>query len=66
MGYKSSGVTMKKWYSLIDKIYDKDNLRIAFKSVKKNHGARNRWGRRLKPLLRARRECRVSSSSTQN
>ena len=39
MGYRSSGVRMKKWYSLIDKIYDKDNLDIAFKSVKKNHGA---------------------------
>lgn len=28
-----------KWYSLIDKIYHKDNLMIAFKAVKRNHGA---------------------------
>ncbi|TCQ08109.1 hypothetical protein [Serpentinicella alkaliphila] len=30
---------MKKWYSLIDKIYRKENLKLAFKSVKKNNGA---------------------------
>jgi len=30
---------MKKWYSLIDKIYRKENLELAFKSVKKNNGA---------------------------
>lgn len=28
-----------KWYSLIDKIYHKDNLNLAFKAVKRNHGA---------------------------
>lgn len=30
---------MKKLYSLIDKIYRKENLREAFKRVKRNHGA---------------------------
>ena len=30
---------MKKWYSLIDKIYRKENLEIAFKRVKRNKGA---------------------------
>lgn len=30
---------MKKWYSLIDKIYRKENLRLAFKRVKRNNGA---------------------------
>lgn len=30
---------MRKWYSLIDKIYQYENLRQAFKRVKKNHGA---------------------------
>lgn len=30
---------MKKLYSLIDKIYREENLRQAFKHVKKNHGA---------------------------
>ena len=30
---------MKKWYSLIDKIYRKENLELAFKRVKKNNGA---------------------------
>lgn len=30
---------MEKWYSLIDKIYRIDNLREAFRRVKKNHGA---------------------------
>ncbi len=30
---------MKKLYSLIDKIYREENLRQAFKRVKKNHGA---------------------------
>lgn len=30
---------MKKWYSLIDKIYQRENLRIAFYRVKKNKGA---------------------------
>jgi RNA-directed DNA polymerase len=30
---------MKKWYSLIDKIYRKDNLELAFKHVKRNNGA---------------------------
>ena len=30
---------MMKWYSLIDKIYHKDNLTMAFKAVKRNHGA---------------------------
>ncbi len=30
---------MKKWYSLIDKIYRKENLELAFKRVKRNHGA---------------------------
>ena len=30
---------MKKWYSLIDKIYRKENLELAFKHVKRNKGA---------------------------
>jgi retron-type reverse transcriptase len=30
---------MKKWYSLIDKIYRKENLIEAFKRVKRNNGA---------------------------
>jgi len=30
---------MKKWYSLIDKVYRKENLRLAFKRVKRNNGA---------------------------
>ncbi len=30
---------MKKWYSLIDKIYQRENLSKAFRSVKKNNGA---------------------------
>jgi RNA-directed DNA polymerase len=30
---------MKKWYSLIDKIYRKENLELAFRSVKRNNGA---------------------------
>ena len=30
---------MKKWYSLIDKIYQRENLRKAFNRVKKNKGA---------------------------
>jgi len=30
---------MKKWYSLIDKIYRRENLLEAFKRVKKNNGA---------------------------
>lgn len=30
---------MKKWYSLIDKIYGLENLELAFKRVKKNNGA---------------------------
>lgn len=30
---------MKKWYSLFDKIYRKENLIEAFKRVKRNHGA---------------------------
>ena len=30
---------MMKWYSLIDKIYHKENLAMAFNAVKRNHGA---------------------------
>ena len=30
---------MKKWYSLIDKVYRKENLELAFKRVKRNNGA---------------------------
>ena len=30
---------MKKWYSLIDKIYRKENLKLAFMQVKGNNGA---------------------------
>lgn len=30
---------MKKWYSLNDKIYQKENLELAFKHVKRNNGA---------------------------
>lgn len=30
---------MRKWYSLIDKIYQPENLKRAFKRVKQNRGA---------------------------
>ncbi len=30
---------MRKWYSLIGKVYAMDNLRLAFKHVKSNNGA---------------------------
>ncbi|NLW16019.1 MAG: group II intron reverse transcriptase/maturase [Erysipelothrix sp.] len=30
---------MRKWYSIIDKIYNENNLKEAFRSVKRNHGA---------------------------
>lgn len=30
---------MKKWYSLIDKMYRKENLELAFQRVKRNNGA---------------------------
>ena len=30
---------MRKWYSLIDKVYQKDNLILASKQVRRNHGA---------------------------
>ena len=30
---------MSKWYSLIDKVYDMDNLRMEFKILKSNNGA---------------------------
>lgn len=30
---------MKKWYSLIDKVYRMDNLERAYKAVKANNGA---------------------------
>ncbi|WP_242867401.1 reverse transcriptase family protein [Thermotalea metallivorans] len=30
---------MKKWYSLIDKVYRMDNLEKAYKAVKANNGA---------------------------
>jgi len=30
---------VKKWYSLIDKIYQRENLRTAFNRVKKNKEA---------------------------
>lgn len=30
---------MKKWYSLIDKVYRIENLQLAFKRVKRNNGA---------------------------
>ena len=30
---------MRKWYSLLDKVYDMDNLRLAYKHVKSNNGA---------------------------
>lgn len=30
---------MRKWYSLIDKVYALENLRRAFKHVKSNNGA---------------------------
>jgi retron-type reverse transcriptase len=33
------GSGMRKWYSLIDKVYAMDNLRLAFKHVKSNNGA---------------------------
>ena len=36
---KTKEVTMKKYYSLIDKIYSKQNILNAFKLVKKNKGA---------------------------
>ena len=34
-----NGVKGGKWFSLIDKVYRKDNLQSAFKKVKKNRGA---------------------------
>jgi len=34
-----SGEMMKKWYSLIDKVYKKENLYKAYKSVRANKGA---------------------------
>ena len=37
---------MRKWYSLIDKVYAMDNLRLAFKHVKSNNGAGDRWADR--------------------
>jgi len=33
------GSNMRKWYSLIDKVYARDNLHLAFKRVKANNGA---------------------------
>lgn len=39
MSYKRGSEKMKKWYSLIDKIYQKDNLIRASKQVRRNHGA---------------------------
>jgi RNA-directed DNA polymerase len=33
------GSGMRKWYSLIGKVYAMDNLRLAFKHVKSNNGA---------------------------
>ena len=33
------GSDMRKWYSLIDKVYAPENLRRAFKHVKSNNGA---------------------------
>lgn len=30
---------MKKWYSLIDKVYQKENLHKAYKTVRANNGA---------------------------
>lgn len=33
------GDMMRKWYSLIDKVYNLNNLKHAYKSVKKNNGA---------------------------
>lgn len=30
---------MRKWYSLIDKVYQKDNLILASKQVRRNHRA---------------------------
>jgi len=34
-----NGVRGGKWFSLIDKVYRKENLHAAFKKVKKNKGA---------------------------
>ena len=34
-----NGVKGEKWFSLIDKVYRKENLRSAFEKVKKNRGA---------------------------
>lgn len=36
---KQQEETMKKYYSLIDKIYNQNNILEAFKLVKKNKGA---------------------------
>ena len=36
---KREEFTMKKWYSLIDKVYRIENLTKAFKAVKSNKGA---------------------------
>ena len=39
---------MRKWYSLIDKVYAMDNLRLAFKHVKSNNGAPGIEGQNVK------------------
>ncbi len=39
MERSESGEVMKKWYSLIDKVYSIDNLRESYKRVRANKGA---------------------------
>lgn len=39
MSCRRGGGLMKKWYSLIDEVYNKDNLLLASKQVRRNHGA---------------------------
>jgi len=36
---RNGGEVMKKWYSLYDKIYRVENLKEAYKRVRRNHGA---------------------------
>ena len=39
---------MRKWYSLIDKVYAMDNLRQAFKHIKSHNGAHGIDGQTVK------------------
>ena len=41
---------MRKWYSLIDKVYAMDNLLLAYKQVKSTNGATGIDGQTVKDL----------------